>query len=285
MPGINTSGKPNTSDLYLGRGALFLASIITTTGRPAHFRQLGNATSFTLNVSTETLEHQNSRSGVKVTDREIILSQKIGIAMSLDELNFDNLALFLSGAAENDVTGSNQARVASASDVLLHTDALKGFSYELRDTNGNRFYDLKDAGTVTIKSGASSAANTLVAGVDYEIDKIWGTVFLLSTGSTFVNGHNLYFSYTTQSSEALLDRVNMLTTSKVSGFLRFKAINPANSDHQMLVDLHSVSLKADGDLPFIGEEFAELALTGVAEKNELGYASAPVGRIYYHTGA
>lgn len=287
MPGINRTGKPNTSDYWLGRGSLHLGSINPTTGKPIGFRHLGNLVGLSMGLESDTLEHVNSRSGIRQVDREISLSQKVNISITLDETsNFDNLALFMAGAAVKDAdktVGGNAARTDSATDVLLTTDAFKGLSYELVSAAGLRFYDLKNA--VTVKSGASSAANTLVLGTDYEVDAKWGTIHLLSTSSTFVDGHSLYFSYTSAGTESTLDLVNMLTQSKISGFLRFKGINPANSDKQMLIDLHSVSLKADGEINWIGEDIAELTLTGVAEKNELGYPLSPVGRIYYHAGA
>mgnify|MGYP003556750194 FL=1 len=74
----------------------------------------------------------------------------------------------------------------------------------------------------------------------------------------------------------------MQTITQPSYFLRFKGINPANNDRKFLLDLHSVSLAADGDFNWLGEEFAEMTLTGVAGRNELGYPSSPVGNIYIH---
>lgn len=290
MPGVNRTGKPNTADYWLGKGSVHLAAISTTTGKPLGFRHLGNAVGLSLGVNADTLEHQNSRSGIKVIDREIILSQKINVSLTLDETaNFENLALFLSGAAIKDALpalGGNAASVANITDQVIDVDAFKGLSYELRNSSGQRLYDI-NAGSLTLKSHASTlgSASTLLQGTDYEVDPVWGTVFLLSTSSTHVDGNTLWFSYTSAGTEKPVDIVNMLTQSKVSGFIRFKGINPANSDKQLLVDLHSVSLKADGDLPLIGEEFSELTLTGAAEKNELGYPLSPVGRIFYHQDA
>lgn len=287
MPGINRTGKPNSSDYWLGKGSVHLATIDTTTGRPIGFRHLGNSVGLSTGLESDVLEHFNSRSGIKVVDREIPLSQKVNISLTLDEIaNFQNLELFLAGTAVKDAAktaGGNAAKTDSVTDELLTLAAYKGLSYDMVTAAGLRFYDLK--GTLVVKSGASSAANTLLLGTDYEVDAKWGTIFLLSTSSTFVDGHRLYFSYTSAGTEATVDLVNMLTKSKISAFLRFKGINPAASDKQMLIDFHSVSLKADGDLSWIGEEFSEMTLTGVAEKNELGYPSSPVGRIYYHTGA
>lgn len=285
MPGVNRTGLPNINDLWIGKGALYLAALDPTTYKPTHFRHLGNSPGFNLNLETEVLEHFSSRSGIKQQDREIILSQKIGLSITLDYLDFDNLSLFLSGSTAKDQT--NSARTVTTTDRLVHADALKGREYELRDANELRLFDLHTSGLV-LKSHATTvgSATTLVEGEDYTLDRTWGTFFLLSTGSRHSDGNSVWFSYTPNgSSEKLIDVVNMLTQTKVSGFLRFKGINPANSNKQMMVDFHSVSLKAEGELSLIGEDYSTMTLTGVAERNEIGFPTSPVGRIIWHPDA
>lgn len=283
MPGVNTSGLPSTENLYLGRGAIELGVINSTTGKASDFRQVGNANAFALNLEVEKLEHRSSRSGVRSIDREIILEMKVGVSITMDEvMDFDNLALFLSGDAE---TGVANPATSSFTDQLQVASAKKGRSFTIINAAGAHLMDVK--GTVVVKSGALGggvgAASTLAAG-DYTIDRVWGTVFLKETAS-HTDGHAIWITYTTTSGIAAIDRVTMLTKTKQSAFLRFKGINPANSDRKVLVELHSVSLSANGDLNLLGEEFGELSLNGVAERNETGYPTAPVGRIYYHANA
>lgn len=294
MPGINKTGKPDTKNIFLGRGRVFAASLDATTQKPAHFRHLGNVTAFGLTVESEKLEHQNSRTGVKSIDREIVLSQKVNVSLTLDEaLDFDNLAYFFSGTAQKASAAlNNAANDGTATDVLLHADAVTGRWYELRLADGKRLFDLSsNSAHLTVKSGSGAvgAATTLALGTDYEVDLKWGMILLRSSSDTpagtHVDGNNLWFTYTSQSTEKDADQVTMLTQSKQSVFLRFVGINPANSDKEVLVDLHSVSLSADGELPMIGEEFSSLTLVGAAERNETGYPTAPVGRIYFHEDA
>lgn len=284
MPGVNLTGLPQSSDIVLGRGALFFALLDSTTRKPLGFRHLGNATAFALNVESETLEHFSSRAGVKTIDREIVLSQKCGVTLTLDEINFQNVALFLSGTAT--AGAANAARSASVTDRLITADAYKSFSYELTNASGDRLYDLGTTG-LTVKSHASTlgSASTLVENTDYTVDRKWGTIHLLSTGSTHAEGNSLWFSYTSAGTEQLIDQVDLMTQTSISGFLRFKLINAANSDKQQLLDLHSVTLKADGEMPLISDEFTTLTLTGSAERNETGYPTSPVGRFYTHADA
>lgn len=287
MPGVNRTGLPNTQDIWLGRGAVYFGTLNATTGKPEHFRHLGNCKQISGNQETETLDHNSSRSGIKVVNRQIVLSQKLNLTVVLDEINFDNLALAFSGEALKDQ--ANAARSGNTTNKLLHADAKKGFSYELRDASEARLYDI-NLGSLVVKSHSGSdptagGVATLVEGTDYTVDTIFGTVFLLSTGSTHVDGYSLWFSYTSAGSEKLVDQVKMMNKSKISGFLRYVGINPANADKKMLVDFHSVSLKPEGDINFISDEFMELTLSGVAESNELGYPNSPIGNIFYHGDA
>ena len=288
MPGVNRTGLPDSNNVWLGRGSLEYAPLDTTTGKPTHFRHLGNVTSLTVSIDSETLTHKSSRSGVAQIDREIVLSQKVNIGFTLDHTtDFDNLAQFLSGTASKDQ--ANAARSGgSVTGQLIHADAQLGRTYELRDANGGRLYDLRtdNPALLVLKQHATTlgSATNLTEGTDYTVDRVWGTITLLSTGS-FVNLNMLWFDYTRQGTEQLIDVVDMLTTSKLSGFLRYKGINPANADKKILVDFHSVSVKADGEVNLISEEFSELTFSGVAERNELGYPSSPVGRIIVHADA
>jgi hypothetical protein len=282
MPGINTTGKPQTSDILLGRGSIKLA-LLDSGGKPLGFRHIGNCKVFSLGLEKETLEHKSSRSGVATIDREIPLSQKINVTVTFDEiLNFQNLATFLSGSATQSVT--NRAATGTITDAVLAPVAAtttKGMTYELRDSTGARLYDI-NPGSLTVKGGATlGGASTLTGAANVEVDAAFGTVFIPAT-SSFTNGHGLWFSYTSAGTEKAVDMVDMMTVSKQSYFLRFEGINAASNDKKFLVDLHSVSLTADGDLALLGDEFAEATVTGVAERNETGFPTSPVGRIIIH---
>jgi hypothetical protein len=291
MPGVNTTGKPQTTDIRLGRGAIHFASLDPVTRKPLGFRHLGNCIALTLNVESETLEHFSSRTGVRSVDKEIILSQKVGVSLTLDENNFQNWALFLSGTATKGVANPAATTVAGR---LITADAFKGFSYQLENASGNRLFDLSANGVgaalLTVRTGGSAwgtGTTNLLEGTDYEVDRKWGTIFLLSTGSTHVDGANLWFEYTTSgtSQEKVVDQVDILTQTSISGFLRYVGINAANNDKQECIDLHSVTLKADGELPLISDEYTSMTLVGSAERNETGYPTSPVGRIFTHADA
>jgi hypothetical protein len=281
MPGVNLTGKPQTSDLVLGRGSLNFALLDATTKKPLGFRHLGNCTNFALTMETEVLEHFSSRTGIRSIDREIILTQKCGVSITLDENSYQNLALWLSGAATAAVT--NPART-TVTNQLISSSAFKGFTYQLVNSSGDRLMDTA-TGTLVVKAGPTTGQeNTLTLGTDYEHDSKWGLIFLIPGGGV-TDTWKVTYTYTTASNEKAIDTVDILTQTKISGFLRFIMINAANSDKQEILDLHSVTLKADGEMQRIGDEFASMTFTGSAERNEVGYPTSPVGKLYFHADA
>ena len=287
MPGLNTTGKPNTDDYYLGRGCLFAAEL-DANGHPKGYRDLGNATEFNLTVESETLEHQSSRRGLRVTDKEVVTSQKVTATFALDELNFQNLAEFFSGETDAFNNAAAVAGVTPVGGTGNLTVFEQGQHYDLyglvgglpaADSHSNRIYDI---GAVTIVPEGGGAA--FVLGTDYEIDATWGTIFIVPGGGMAgsVNGVNYEVTIAANpSADPSVDEVKALTQTSRTVALKFISENPADNDRQAEVQLHQVNLKAEGDLNMIGEEFSTMNFTGVAEANETADADSPTMTIRY----
>lgn len=277
MPGVNTTGQPNPSDYNLGRGAVYFASLDTTTGLPLSYRHLGNCPAFTVTVEPELLEHQSSRAGLKVTDLEIVVSQKTSISVTLDEAtNFENLAFFFSGSAVNDTTNPAASLITTAQ---ISTGIVKGRWYDLRDNSGNRLYDVV-AGNVTILEGATAGTATTVTNTQYTLDAVMGRIFIPSNSSV-LTGNNLYMTNAVSSVSAI-DRVYGLTASQIKGALKFVSTNPADSGKRVEYQFHEVSIRPEGDLALIGDEFTQITLTGTANKNTKLPATSQVVTITTH---
>jgi len=206
---VNLTGTPNTDDYQLGRGKLYFAE----PGDAAvlgGMRDLGNVPEFQISAETETIEHQSSRRGLKVTDQELIISQKLNVSLSLDEINFDNLKLFMLGtmdAAGTAEINATRAYMANAPGTNTEIQFIANFSnarwYELREdlitgdwTTGYRFLDLDtrkiygvgdDKPQVTVEvdddDGLETDWHELTEGVGYEIDHIHGTIFFPANSS------------------------------------------------------------------------------------------------------
>lgn len=265
---INTTGKPDTRDYFLGRGIIYLAELDSNL-LPKEYRDLGNSPAFSITVESEELLHQLSRTGLRVTDKRITLSQDISLSFQLDEISHDNLALFFTGTTESVVNPAVAGVGSMGSPIAITADAVLG-----------RWYDLKTAydgtGTPTAFSATSvpkirrtsGTPMDLVLDTDYEIDHEMGRVFLKSTAVNVAATDDIgWYSAADASAPATLQLMKALKGTVKDYALKFIAENPANSAEKIEYEFHSVQISADGDLALIGDEFSTAGFTGSAQKN------------------
>jgi hypothetical protein len=269
MPGINTSGAPQTRDYTLGRGIVRLASL-TAAGLPDAdgFRDLGNAPEFGITVSAEDVRHQSSRTQLKFTDKRCTVSQEVGITFILDEMNYDNLASYFSGDTETFTNTHDTAWIGH--ELAIVAAAIKmGNWYQLKSDAGDRIYDLQAAGLVySFEEDPATGAVALVEGVDYELDHEMGLVRGIPTSILLLDGDTLGWEIGTAATVGQdLDQVNALTQADVTGALLFVQTNACDQGNKSEYLFHKVSLSSDGDLPLIGDEIQQASFTGVAEVN------------------
>lgn len=267
MPGPNLTGTPNTADYNLGRGIVYFASL--TNGLPGAYRDLGNAPEFNISVEVETIEHQSSRQGLRVVDKEVVISQKVTLTITLDELNSENLALFFSGSQG---TLTNPA-VSAQTEFEMISSVELGRWYDIVDDSGVRAYNFTSTNAIDIDNGTDDT--NLVAGTDYTLDAEMGRIFFHSDASAIEAGEAVDVAWSLDAGNVNVNEVKALTTSAVVGALKFISVNPAAADAKTEYQFHQVSLKADGDFSLIGDEFTTMQLTGVAERNETADADSP----------
>lgn len=274
--GVNTTGTPNTNNYNVGRGKVYFASL-DANDKPLAWRDLGNATEFNISIETETLEHTSSRGGLKVVDKEVTISQKASVSVTLDELEFDNLRLFFSGTVHDSLTNPANTNVASSgSELVIAPTTEKGRYYDLIDASGGRLYDITKANLVVVMdpTGANAGPITMVQDTDYTVDEEFGRIFIVSypVGGTAADA--LSFYYTTTSSEAAYDEVRGLQSTAVTGALKIITENPADSDEKTEYVLHKVNLKPEGDFSLIGDDWTVMQLTGAAESSSWSAVSS-----------
>lgn len=265
---INSTGKPDSRDYLLGRGIIYLAPL-DANGLPLAYRDLGNSPALSITVESEELIHFLSRSGLRVADKRITLSQDISLSFQLDEVSHDNLALFFTGTTAS-ITNPAVAGVGSMGSPIAITA-----SVEL-----GRWYDLKTAYDGTGNPTAFSADSfpkirrtsgtpmDLVINVDYEIDRAMGRVFIKHNAVNVAASDDIaWYSAADATAPATLQLMRALKGSVRDYALKFIAENPANSSEKIEYEFHSVQISADGDLSLIGDEFSVVGFSGSAQKN------------------
>lgn len=258
--GFNTAGTSNPDFLQLGRGKLYFASL-KANGRPDALRFLGNCPEFNLSVEIENLEHQSSEEGLKVVDKEVIISQKVSVGFQLDHLYLENFASFLSGTTAS-VTHPAQGSIASFT-LILANELVLGRYYQLTDSTGVPVVLIDDPDDVTI----SDTGGALSSVTDYTLDPVTGLVFFPTTSTATVSDAITFELAAPSAAPANLERVNALTQSSVSGALIFISSNAADGDSKRRIEFHKISLKPEGDLSLIGDDWGQIGFTGAAERN------------------
>jgi hypothetical protein len=272
MSGINDTGLPSPNFITIGRGALHIARMDPSTGLPDSdgFRHLGNAPDFSLTVNEEDLRHQSSLDALALTDKRLVLNRETELSFTLEEIHFDNIALFFNGSVGS-YSSPTDGSWANHQDAIVSSAVKLGRSYPLYDDNGVRLYNLGAASLVySFEEDPAGTPVTLVEDSDYTIDEEMGIVTFLVGAPNLVDGVSVVgWAVTTPAAGATaVDEMQALTEVGGSFVLMFLSVNPENGRKTEYM-IHKVSLSADGDFALISNEWLSLPFTGLAEVNSL----------------
>jgi hypothetical protein len=89
---------PHSTDNYsILKGVLSIATYNTTTGVVSAYSDMGNAPSAEVEPSIERLPHYSSREGLRIKDKNPVISTEYSVRFSLDELAAVNIQKYLMG--------------------------------------------------------------------------------------------------------------------------------------------------------------------------------------------
>lgn len=267
---LNQTGKPQPRFYVLGRGRVLLAENDASTQLPSAYRHLGNAPAFATTLEVEEFTHQSSLTGFSEVDARAITSREIGVSFSLDEITFQNLALFYNGVADTIVNPAVAGVGALASEISITLSGLSTFWYQLLTSYDGQGSPMSlDPVTPGLTLQDATTMTTLVEGTDYDLDAVNGMVFILEGSPNFIDGNELdFFVDPSAMAPATIDRVEALKGQNVNYSLKFININPLSNDEETMYEFHNVSLAADGDLQLIQENEASVAsFSGAALRN------------------
>lgn len=238
-----------TNNYTLGRGELHFGQFKTGTQTPRGERYLGNTPEFSLTISAENLDHFSSDEGVREKDQSIAVQTNRSGALTTDNINADNVALFFFGEKLDLAIAAATVAAEAIADVE------KGLTYQLgvSDTHpsGARGLDLFATGpdvNVEVKKGAT----TLVEGTDYTIDMALARLTILEAGS-LIDGDDITVGYKVKAQS----RERIISGSQaVEGSLRFIAKNPVGA----IIDYFMpwVKVTPNGDYSLKGEDWQQI---------------------------
>ncbi len=215
-----------------GQGKLYLA-VRDATGKVGAQRWVGDVSELSISLSVESFEHTESYSGARQKVRKIITGKSGEVSVKFHELSTENLSLTLLGSA-------SKKEAASVTSEALPTEIKAGDRITLAH---------QDVSEVKIGS--------LVKGVDYNVDPIFGAVEFLKAIPNNTD--------TAAYKHGALESVAMLTENPKDLFLRFEGENLAELNEWTVVELYKVNFNPTEALNLINNDNSLDALSTKAQ--------------------
>ncbi len=255
--------SPNAENLLLGKGKVFF-SRKEASGVAAGFRHLGNVETFELTTEDDVLEKFSSQYAAAPLLKSVSRRRSVALRLAFDEFSPFNLSLALMGTT---VTSAAQPATAVVGEVMT-LDVLKGGFYKT--------VKMGPITGVTVKQGAA----TLVLGTDYTIyDAVIGVIQILESSATVIDGSAITIDYTPTAYPSGLTTVRGGITSKIEGSVLF--LPDPTTGPKMQVEVWSVSVRPDGALGLISEDFAQMGLTMAVQDDSTNHPTSPLYDITY----
>jgi len=234
----------NGQNYTLGRGELHFARF-TSGNTPGTFRYIGNSPDFNFSIESEDLDHYSSDGGIREKDCSIVLEVNRTGSFTSDNINRENLSLFLFGEASDVVTAATTGLTESFTG-LRQEDSVK---IGITPTTPAGVMGI-DSATFDVQPAGGGTA--FVAGVDYELDADNGLLSIIA-GGAIADGTGVDIAYDLR--ESTRDRVVSGDTA-VEGALIYRARNPAGENINYYMPF--IKVTPNGDFSLKGDEFQVL---------------------------
>lgn len=219
-----------TDKSYIGKGIVYIDGI-----------DVGNVTALNFQIAEDKKELKNFRTAGGGNYNSLARIDSVTLSMTMSDYNKENLARALFGTASAVTAGAITDESISAP-ASLTGDPLVTTANVIDTTQ-----------TVTVTT--DPAGTTYVVDTDYTVTA--AGIIILDAGS-IVAGADLLIDYTKKA----VDVVQALTTSAQEYVLDLVGLNEAQSGTPVVIKVHRAKFGPAADLALIGDDFAELVLTG-----------------------
>ena len=240
---------------FSGQGRVFIGAR-DSNGNPQGLVFVGNVPDLKVSLSVETLEHQESQSGQRLTDLQLIKTKKGEFACTLEELLASNLALALYGSITDQGSGS-------VTGEALPNPVTVGSLYLLAKHN---------VSDVVVTD--SAATPVVLPASQYRVNAKHGSLAILdkTTGGPFVEPFVVDYTFAAAQSTA------MFTQPLPERWVRFEGLNTADANREVVIDLYRVAINPTKDLSVIGTELMKFELSGQVLADLTKVASGALGQ-------
>jgi len=240
---------------FSGQGRVYIGAR-DSNGNPLGLNFVGNVPELKVSLSVETLEHQESTSGQRLTDLQLIKTKKGEFSCTLEELIAINLRPALNGTTTDQVSGT-------VTNETLATPMATGSLYLLAKQN---------VSSVVIKD-SSPTPKTLPAS-QYQLNAKHGSLLVndITTGGPYVEPFKADYAYGAAQSTA------MFTQPLPERWIRFEGLNTADSNREVVIDLYRVAINPAKELSVITDELLKFELSGQVLADTLKPAAGDLGQ-------
>lgn len=224
---------------FSGQGRVFIGSR-DTNGSPAGLTFVGNVPDLKVSLSVDTIEHQESQSGQRLTDLQLIRTKKGEFACTLEEWIQSNLELALYGSSTAVTSGT------VTSELLPNPITLGSLN----------LLSKQNVSSVVIKD--SSGTPLTLPATQYTVNEKHGSLIIndKTTGGPYIEPFKVDYSYGAANVTA------MFTQPLPERWVRFEGLNTADANSEVVIDLYRVAINPAKDLSVIGNDLMKFELSG-----------------------
>lgn len=255
MPGIDVNGDL----LLLGKGKVYIDRLTAAGARTGEIF-VGDCSAFEVTPTPEEIKHYSSATA----GAPLMASDTVRTALALrivgHEFDLENLARALYG---NVGTLSQTGSAVAAEDIA--------------SVQQGRYYELayRDVSSVVVEP--DGGGTPFVVTDDYLVDADEGRIYIVPGGG-IADDDDIEVDY--DYGTIALDVIRGMTETSVRCFIRYIG-DPTRGPGQT-VKIWKASVRADGALGFIGDEYAEWALTGDIESDATNHPTEPHYQVIKH---
>ena len=246
----------NGNNILLGRGKIYFDRLDPGGARTGELF-LGNCPTFEITPTSEDIKKYSSADRSADLIASDVLRTTLAVRIVGDEFSKENLAIALFG----DTATLSQTGATVTGEAI--TEVLQG-----------RYYPLSKRQVSQVSVSAPGGTPTYVLGDDYKVDAATGRIYVVEDGD-ITDGADLEVDFTFAT--LALPVIRGMNQTSVKGYLRFIG-DPARGP-KYECEIWRASLRADGAIGFISDEYASFTLTGDIESDAALHPGEPHYRL------
>jgi len=246
----------NGQRLLLGRGKIYFDRL-DSSGDPTGELFLGNCPSFEITPSPEEIKKFSSATAAAGQIASDVIRQSLEVRIQGDEFSKENLASALYG---------DTSTLSQTGDSVVD-EAVTAIMVD-------RYYDLDYRDVSSVIVTGSGGTPTYDVTDDYTVDADTGRLYIVDGGAiTASTVLEVSYDYGT----IALDTIRGMNQTTIKGLIRFVGDPARGATFEVII--WRASIRADGAIGFISDEYASWQLVGDVEDDSTNHADEPHYRI------